>query len=97
MKLLWLLFLTTAYCYHRNIILIGLRKDTFLLAKRFSEFYNVPLLEEPCFFFPKHFILIRDTIPLSYNREETDLIRLQDYPHTQKPPNYFISWWKQNF
>lgn len=92
------LLFATASSYYKNIVLVGSRTNTFIFAKRFSEFYNVPLLEEPCFFFPKKFILLTEQVNLYDDLQHTDIINIQDFPHhDNKDPNYFISWWKQKF
>ena len=77
-----------------NILLVGPVKDTYPLAKHYSEFYNVPIFERTVYFYPQRFIMISEE---KKQVEDTLTIDVDDYPHKQKNPNYFISWVKQTF
>lgn len=96
MKWWWLGFSLwhVVHSYHQfpNILLIGSKQETYPMAKHYSRFYNIPLIETG-YFYPKHFIMISEEF-LSFE-QETFSIQFKDYPHKGKHPNYFISWLKQ--
>lgn len=77
-----------------NLVLIGPVKDTYPLARHYSEFYNVPMLEKQIYFYPQRFVMISEE---NKQVEDTLTINVRDYPHhkQKKNPNYFISWVKQ--
>lgn len=81
-----------------SILLVGERKDTYPVAMHYASFYNIPLLEKELYFYPKRYIMIRETAPL-VNDEQEQIFRvnIQDYPHKGKHGNYFISWVKQKY
>jgi hypothetical protein len=94
------LFLTMVLCGaaalvrgYVNILLVGPLKETYPLAKHYSEFYNVPFFERTVYFYPQRFIMISEE---TEQVEDTMTIHVKDYPHKQKNNlNYFISWVKQ--
>lgn len=77
-----------------NILLVGPVKETYPLAKHYSEFYNVPIFENTVYFYPQRFIMISEE---KKHVKDTLTVHLEDYPHQKKNPNYFISWVKQTF
>ncbi len=77
-----------------NILLVGPLKETYPLAKHYSEFYNVPIFENNVYLYPQRFIMISEK---KKHVQDTMTINVDDYPHKQKNPNYFISWVKQTF
>ena len=88
---LFLLRLVSSY-HHPNLLLIGSKQDTYPIAKHYSRFYKIPLIETG-YFYPKHYILISEEY--QYTTQDTFTIHFKDYPHKEKNPNYFISWLKQ--
>lgn len=77
-----------------NVLLVGPFKDTYPLAKHYSEFYNVPCLEKVSYFFPQHFVVVSEQ---KNDVDGTMTFDIKDYPHKgKKNHNYFISWVKQN-
>lgn len=104
MKTIIVLWIIMSHLFHnvvhgyRNILLIGSRKDTYPLARHYSNFYNIPLLESG-FFYPNQFIMItEDEKQNIYPPPSNNLILVEwkDYPQKKKEnPNYFISWLKQ--
>jgi len=92
----WFVFFSTlsvVYGY-MNIVLVGPIKEIYPLARHYSNFYNIPFIENPIHMYPQHFIMISREMKTI---ENTHTIDIKDYPHKQKNPNYFISWVKQIF
>ena len=92
-------FFTIAFCAtlvggYVNILLVGPLKETYPLAKHYSDFYNVPIFENTVFLYPQRFVMISEE---NKQVKNTMIVHLEDYPHKQKNPNYFISWVKQTF
>jgi hypothetical protein len=92
-------FLTMALCAtmvsgYVNLLLVGPVKETYPLAKHYSEFYNVPIFEQSVYFYPRRFIMISEQ---QKQMEDVFTIDIKDYPHKNKDKNYFISWVKQTF
>lgn len=79
---------------YQNILLIGPKQQTYLLAKHYSRFYNIPLIETG-YFYPKRYIMISEEYK-NITHDDTLQIEFKDYPHKDKNPNYFISWLKQS-
>jgi len=96
MRLFFMMVLcaTTMVSGYVNLLLVGPVKDTYPLAKHYSEFYNVPIFENTVHFYPQRFIMISEE---KKQMEDVFTIHIQDYPHKEKDKNYFISWVKQIF
>lgn len=82
-------------CGFENLLLIGPKKDTFPLANHYSRFYNIPLLDQPTYFYPSQYIMLKEEKRKEATPPNTRTINIHDYPHVGRHPNYFISWLKQ--
>lgn len=77
-----------------NILLIGPTKDTHLIARHYSRFYNIPFYKKPSHIYPMRFIITSEE-KTNNSVQDAIVIDVNDYPHKDKNPNYFISWIKQ--
>lgn len=80
-------------CGFENLLLVGPRRITYPLAKHYSRFYHIPLLEQPTYFYPSRYIAVSEQDEEQSSSART--VRITDYPHPDRNPNYFISWLKQ--
>lgn len=93
MRLIFFLSTISIVYGYMNILLIGPIKEIYPLARHYSNFYNIPFIEQSIHMYPQHFIMISEK---KEKIENTYTIDINDYPHKQKNPNYFISWVKQS-
>lgn len=82
-------------CGFENVLLIGPKKDTLPLAKHYAKFYNIPVLEQPTYIYPSHYIMLKEERTRETILSNLRTINIDDYPHVGRHPNYFISWLKQ--
>ena len=98
MKRLIALFLCSLQCVNAFLVLLGPKELTEPLAKRYSDFYRVPIISPYGYIRPIRFIMVadeKDDLGF-YNEEDITLVDVNDYPHHDKDPNYFLSWVIQN-
>lgn len=93
----FIVVLLSSFCLATNgympVLLVGPYEKTFHLAKHYSDFYQIPLLEKKVYMFPSNFIMISEE---KKQIENILMIDIDEYPHIEKNPNYFISWIKQH-
>ena len=95
MRFLVLMMISFA-CGFENLLLIGPKKITYPLAIHYARFYNIPLLDQPTYFYPSRYIaMTQEENNTNTSLSSTRTINIKDYPYPGRDPNYFISWLKQ--